>query len=97
MLVLTKLLSPLLKPPFLSPTDSYYFIEVRAAVMNLTEAVQLILPWIRGCVFYEAPEISRLGTFDLEDRLTSIIIKPLMDLVPGAPPQHQSKTIYVIK
>ena len=43
-----KLVSTLLKHPFLSPMAAYSFIEAKAAALKLTMAMQPLLIWIRG-------------------------------------------------
>ena len=65
-----KLVSPLLNPPLLSTTATYYLIDSRAAALNFTKAVQQVLTWIRGCLLDAAPGIVILGALDLEDFLT---------------------------
>ena len=81
---------PLLKPPFLSPTDAYSFIKARTEYLKLTTKVQLLLIYIRGYLLDADLGISSLVAPNLEYRLTSIIWKTIKYLVPEAPPQPQA-------
>ena len=54
-LAVMKLVYPLLKPPLLSSTTTYSFIEARAAALNPIEAVQPLLTWIQGYFVDVAP------------------------------------------
>ena len=91
------LVYPLLKPPLLSNTSAYSFVEARAVAMKLTEVVQTLLTWIRVCLVDAAPGIDSLGTFDLEDCLARGRRKTLRDIVPEALPLQQAKTTYVMQ
>ena len=92
-----KLVSPILKPPFLLPATTYYFIEDRVVALKLTKAVQTLLIWIWGYLVDAAPGIAVIGALDLEDRLVSGRRKTLRDLVPEALLLQQANTTYVMQ
>ena len=76
-----KLVSPLLKAPFLSPPSAYDFIKARAAADLITEEVQYLMQCIMGCLQEPAPTVNTLEAIDLEDCLTSIRLRLLRALL----------------
>ena len=90
-------LPPPLKPPILSPTATYSFIEARAAALKITTVVQPLLQWIKGFLLDATPGIASLVALNLEDRLISGRSNTLKDIIPKALPQPQTWTAYVIQ
>ena len=61
-----KLVSQLMKLPFLAPLYAYYFINSLAVAFNMTASLQLMLQWLRGFLQDDAPGFPVLGALDME-------------------------------
>ena len=92
-----KLVYSLLNEPLLSTSSGYSFIEARKVALKLTDEVQPLLIWIRGCLVDGVPGIYSLDALNMEDRLTIRISKTLRGIVPEAPLQQQKNTTYIMQ